>query len=160
MNFQFRSATSEDYEAFCDLSASVDRLHRENLPDFFQEPSGPVRERKYFQELLARNDVQIFIAAQDQKIVGYVHIFVQETPSIPLLKQRKFGVIDAIVVDEAFRGQGVGKKLMDRAESWAREQGATSMELNVYTFNQEALDFYQRIGYRSLRTRMSKEIPR
>ena len=38
--------------------------------------------------------------------------------------------IVAFVVDTSFRRKGIGKKLIQEAESWAREQGAVGIALN------------------------------
>jgi GNAT superfamily N-acetyltransferase len=46
---------------------------------------------------------------------------------------------------ESLRGRGVGTALLARAESFAREQGATAVYLDTLDF--QALSFYQRRGY-------------
>ena len=158
MSFKYREATIDDYKALCDLTNSLDQLHRENLPGVFQKFEGPVREQEYIQELLNSENVRLFIAEKDSRVLGYIHIAVKDAPSIPVMKPRRYGIIDSIVVDEAYRNQGVGRKLVERAEKWAQEKGATSIELNVYEFNREARVFYSRVGYSSIMMRMSKQI--
>jgi GNAT superfamily N-acetyltransferase len=49
-------------------------------------------------------------------------------------------------VDDAHRGQGAGSRLMDAAEQYAREQGATNASLD--TFGYQARPFYEKRGYR------------
>jgi GNAT superfamily N-acetyltransferase len=38
--------------------------------------------------------------------------------------------IVALVVESKYRNMGIGKKLMEEAENWARKQGAISIGLN------------------------------
>jgi len=49
-------------------------------------------------------------------------------------------------VAEAYRGGGVGSKLMEQAEAAAREQGCRGVYLDTFTF--QAPRFYERRGYR------------
>ncbi len=59
-----------------------------------------------------------------------------------------------------FQYHGIGRRLMDEAQAWASARGATSIELNVYEFNEDAIAFYERLGYRTLSRKMSKELGR
>jgi ribosomal protein S18 acetylase RimI-like enzyme len=53
--------------------------------------------------------------------------------------------IDALWVDEAYRGRGVGGALMQRAEEMARARGIVNTHLETTSF--QALPFYQKLGY-------------
>ena len=53
--------------------------------------------------------------------------------------------IDALWVDEAYRGRGVGGALMRRAEEVARARGIVNIHLETTSF--QALPFYQKLGY-------------
>ena len=59
--------------------------------------------------------------------------------------------IDHICCDAQFRGQGVGKKLMEAAEAQARDQGCTFMSLWVAAENR-AKNLYERQGYQVTET--------
>ena len=47
---------------------------------------------------------------------------------------------------------------MDEMQAWAIAKGATSIELNVYEFNETAISFYERLGYQTLSRKMSKQL--
>lgn len=53
--------------------------------------------------------------------------------------------IDELWVDESYRGTGMGKRLMDRAESYARENAITGLWL--WTQSWQAPKFYQSLGF-------------
>jgi len=53
--------------------------------------------------------------------------------------------VDLLVVPEAARGQGLGAKLMDRAETLARKKGCQGIWLDTFSF--QAPDFYLRLGF-------------
>ena len=54
--------------------------------------------------------------------------------------------IDDICVDEASRGQGVGKALYDHVIGYARSHGFYNVTLNVWSCNPGALKFYEAMG--------------
>jgi GNAT superfamily N-acetyltransferase len=51
-----------------------------------------------------------------------------------------------VVADEA-EGQGVGRLLLEAAETWAQEQGLAMLTLNVFEGNVRARAVYERLGY-------------
>ena len=60
-------------------------------------------------------------------------------------------LIEDMVVDKRLRGCGIGRRLMKSAEAWARERGASRLQLLADRTNFPALDFYDKIGWRPTR---------
>lgn len=58
-------------------------------------------------------------------------------------------LVEDVVVDPGHRGQGIGRALMEALATWAREQGATRMQLLADTNNAPALAFYDRQGWQT-----------
>jgi GNAT superfamily N-acetyltransferase len=59
----------------------------------------------------------------------------------------RFGVrcwVEDLAVSPEHRSQGVGKALLDRAKDWARERGASHLELDSGDARAEAHRFYER----------------
>ena len=156
MHIDIRFAETNDYEDLCALSEQGDRLHREQLPHLFHKPEGPVREWEYIQKLLEDTTTALLVAEWGDKLVGYVNVMLLQSSSNPLLKPRHYAVVDNLIVDEGHRRQGVGSALMERAEAWAKEKGAESVELNVYHFNETAQALYQQLGYEVVSSKLSK----
>jgi ribosomal protein S18 acetylase RimI-like enzyme len=67
-------------------------------------------------------------------------------------------VVDSVYVHPQFRMQGLGEMLMLTGEEWALENGADSLELNVYDFNTAARGLYEKLGYQTLSRKMLKWI--
>jgi len=60
--------------------------------------------------------------------------------------------VEDLAVDPGHRSRGVGKALLDAAKAWARERGATHLELDSAEPRTDAHRFYEREGaaYRSI----------
>ena len=52
--------------------------------------------------------------------------------------------VEDLAVSPEHRSQGVGKALLDRAKGWARERGATHLELDSGEAREAAHRFYER----------------
>jgi len=59
------------------------------------------------------------------------------------------GHVADLAVTETARRMGVGSALMNAAEQWARGRGLAVLSLDVWSTNQRALAFYERLGYRA-----------
>ncbi len=57
--------------------------------------------------------------------------------------------IEDVVVEARERGRGLGRRLLDALEEWARERGATRLQLLVDRENVPAARFYSRLGWRA-----------
>lgn len=153
-----RKAIASDYDALCDLFDELDALHRDHLPHMFQKPPGPVRDRDYYLGLLTDESVGLFVAESGENILGFVHAVVREAPAIPLFVPRRYAVLIDLVVRSEYQEHGIGRMLADQVQAWAIAEGATSIELNVYEFNRNAISFYKGLGYQTLSQKMSKDL--
>ena len=53
--------------------------------------------------------------------------------------------VDLLFVDKKYRGQGIGKRLLQEAEAWAKKKACRNINLNTITF--QSPGFYQKMGY-------------
>jgi len=73
--------------------------------------------------------------------VAALHVF-------PLFERAaRRGRLVALVVDDAFRGQGIGRKLVEAAENRARSLGSDDMEITSSRERVAAHEFYAALGY-------------
>jgi diamine N-acetyltransferase len=158
METHIRTATANDYENLCELFNEIDTLHYVNLPHIFQKPNGPAREKDYFLGLVTDENIGLFVVEMDQKLIGFVHVLVRDTPVFPIIIPQHYAVIDGIAVKSEFQNYGIGKMLMEKAQAWATTKGAVFIELNVYEFNRNAISFYERLGYQISSRKMRKKI--
>ena len=157
MEVMVRKATNDDYSALCELFDEIDALHRDNLPRIFREPSGAAREQEYL-GLLANENTAFFVATVDEKLVGFLQAVVRDAPAMPVFVPRRYVIVDSVAVRSGYKHHGIGSILMEEAQEWALANGATSIELNVYEFNESAIAFYEKLGYRTFSRKMSKEL--
>jgi ribosomal protein S18 acetylase RimI-like enzyme len=153
--YRVREATIEDHAAIAALFLEGDRHHHRGVPAVFAEPVPPVRSRELIAGQLADGFGAYLLAEHAGEVVGLARVEEQGAPELPVFVQRRYLVVDAVVVTERLRGAGVGQALMEAAHVWGRARGLTSVQLHVWEFNQDAIRFYERLGYTTLSRRMS-----
>lgn len=91
---------------------------------------------------LHRKRIVTFIAKADGKIVGYITLIFGR-----FRKFRGNAYIANVSVRPEYRGKGIGKKLMARAEEYAKSRRARRLELEVFAQNVGAINLYEELGY-------------
>jgi diamine N-acetyltransferase len=158
MLLSIRAAVASDYEGLCVLFHEGDTLHNENLPRIFRKHKEPVRERDSVLSLIAAEDVGFFVAQSENRLTGMICVLIKESPDKPFFTRRRYALVDEIVVLEKYRRSGIGQALIEKAQEWALAKGAESIELNVWEFNQDAIDFYKKLGYETASRKMNKQL--
>jgi GNAT superfamily N-acetyltransferase len=62
----------------------------------------------------------------------------------------EYGELKRIFVRPAYRGQGLSKRIMQRLETHAAEQGTHLVRLETGIYQQEAIALYERMGYQRI----------
>ena len=109
-------------------------------------------------DILNNPDMRLFVAEDDDKIIGFLWGILRDAPDTAFHTPRRFLIVDMIGVSEVYRGKGVGRALMDEAEKWAKAQGITQSELSVWDFNEGARAMYGKMGYERIHQRLWKSL--
>ena len=143
-----RRADPHDIPGLNRLLEQVLMVHHRGRPDLFKSGA-----KKYTDEeltaLLADESRPVF-AAFDEKgqMLGYAFCIFQQHINNNILTDVLTLYIDDLCVDETCRGRGVGRKLYDHVLAFARQSGCYNVTLNVWSLNESAMAFYERMGLR------------
>ncbi len=64
--------------------------------------------------------------------------------------------VEDMVIDEAYRQQGIGRQLLASVLDWAKQQGATRAQLLVDIDNLPAVGYYHHLGWDTSRLNMRR----
>ena len=154
-----RKATIEDYDGVSEVLEEVDALHRDTLPDMFQAPKvWPARSRDEISEMIDNEEKLLVIAEMNGEIVGINIAQIQSTPEIPIWVPKCFAYIGPMAVSETHQRLGIGTKLMEAAFDWTKEKGINKVDLTVFEFNEQAIGFYDKLGFKTFMRRMELKL--
>jgi RimJ/RimL family protein N-acetyltransferase len=120
--------------------AAVDAVAREKRYLLFVDGPSLTQSEAFVHSIIARSWTQ-FLAVDDEQVVGWCDITFGE-----LEAQRHVGHLGIGVLPE-YRGQGLGKELMQRALDDAFSKGIERVELGVFASNARATALYRRFGF-------------
>ncbi len=95
-------------------------------------------------ELLNKDAVAIFVANHDKEAVGFCVASITAN----------LGEIDSLYLKPAARGQGSSRQLMAAAMGWLGEQAPENIRLLVGDGNEEAITYYEKLGFKKRATMM------
>lgn len=145
-----RLASLDDVDALAQVYLSSARHDATLDPEFYTVPDreAVVRDLRETLQLEADADAVRLVAELDGTVVGSAEVELRSPSPGSMLRTERAASVGMAVL-EGHRGAGIGSRLMEAAEAWARERGATLMLLDASAANVDALRFYeQRHGYR------------
>lgn len=138
-----RNAAVNDYEAVEAIMEQVQDLHAGWRPDVYRA-GVVVLPPDYFDELVRGGHALVW---EENGAVAGVVIYRERQTGGPVKMERKTFYIDSIAVDEAHRGRGVGRRLLDECKAIARQWGCCGLELQVNALNARAMKLYREYGF-------------
>ena len=103
---------------------------------------------------LAQDDLVFWLAIDGTELLGAIL-----TRPQPYADGKIRGGVDELAVAASRRNQGIGRRLMELAETHYRDEKATGMLLTVVEGNGPAVHLYESLGYKTIqhRLRMTKD---
>lgn len=105
-------------------------------------------------ELLRIVGDRVVVAELDGRVAGLAHLHVSPT----IEDDRPAAKLAALVVDEAHRGEGIGRTLVEAIEAEARTRGCVVLFLTTASRREDAHDFYRRVGLEETGKRFAKRL--
>ncbi len=90
-----------------------------------------------------------FVALDDERVVALVTVSLHTTLATGVTAK-----IEGFVVERTYRSRGLGARLLERAERWARERGCPKIGLTSNAIRERAHAFYQNHGYAVVKTQL------
>lgn len=131
MKFSIRNAEIKDSESIAELSNQLG----------YESDNNTIQKR--LTGILDNNDNCVFVALENEKIIGWIHGFYsRRVESDPFIE------IGGLVVDENYRKNGIGKILVEKIIKWSDSKKCKKLRVRCNIIRKEAHIFYQKIGFK------------
>jgi len=124
-------------------------------------PSGADIVDKYIPQMLERcKECQgiILVAEVDGDVAGYATVFAKVRSEELEDGGIEFGLVSDLVVTKDFRGRGLGRQLLEAAESYARASDVNWLRIGMLAGNQSARNLYTSMGFSNLYVELEKDL--
>ncbi|WP_029985464.1 GNAT family N-acetyltransferase [Pedobacter jeongneungensis] len=112
---------------------------------FYNQFSDIGMAKAFIDERLLHNESIIFLAidADTEQPVGFTQLY----PKYSSVRLSKNWILNDLYVDETYRKQGIGEKLIKTAMDFAKANGSTFVQLETAVDNYTAQHLYETIGF-------------
>jgi len=136
MDFVIRTAVPGDAPALASLAGEL------GYPSAVAEIAGRLSK------VMDAPENQVLVAeAAAHEIVGWVHVF-----GAARVESDGFAELGGLVVAEAWRGRGIGARLVASAEQWARENAYHKLTIRSRADRAESHQFFEHLGFQVRKT--------
>lgn len=137
MNAAIDFATADDLEPMADLLAELFTLESDFKPERGKQIAGL--------RLILDNPAigQLFVLRVDGRVAGMANALF----TVSTAEGRRVVLLEDVIVKEAHRGSGLGRKLVEHILAWAAANGLPRVTLLADKDNAPALAFYERLGF-------------
>ena len=141
MNFNISKAMLNEISEINSMLTDLIQDERKNYDSNINEN---YKVQEFYEKLIDNENKIIFVARDNDIILGYVYGFIQDNGN---LFNNKMAKLDALFVKEQYRGNGIARSLIREFINWAREKEVAYVELTVCKDNTNAIDLYQNEGF-------------
>jgi GNAT superfamily N-acetyltransferase len=130
--------SAPELEELLPMIAAYQRFYEVEEPD-------EVSNRAFFSRFLAPSDDGLLLGAwrcEDEELVGYACLYWHFTSLVPA----ETVLMNDLYVNEAHRGEGIGRALIEASAQVARERGAYQLQWVTRPDNETAQRLYDKTG--------------
>ncbi|MGB0130413.1 GNAT family N-acetyltransferase [Chlorobium sp.] len=136
-HIRIREAVTADIGRCAELLGMLFAAEREFTPD-------PVAQRRGLELVLDSPQTgRVFVCETGGRIAGMVMLLF----TVSTFLGKKVALLEDMIVDPAFRAQGIGARLIAHSVEFARHEGLGRITLLTDHDNTAALNFYHRAGF-------------
>ncbi|SFC31718.1 GNAT family N-acetyltransferase [Bacillus sp. UNCCL81] len=135
MEIKYRIASTNDSSEIARLSGQLG----------YNVEKDEVIER--LNKILGQNDHVVIVAEIEGQLIGWIHAHGRY-----LIESPPYVEIDGLIVDSTYRGQKIGKLLVERCEEWSKLSGFKEIRVRTNETRLETLIFYEKIGFKNTKS--------
>ena len=138
-----RQATLDDLKIIQNLNFELFKLEKENFDSTLIVEWPLTKEGKNYFEDLIKNEF-VIVAIVNEKIIGYLAGTICEKCPYEITQ---YGEINNMLVDNNYRGQGVGKRLINKFKDYCKSKNINNLKVVASAKNTNAIKFYKTQGF-------------
>ena len=137
-NLTIRPVQASDYERWASLWAGYNTFYKRTLPDAITQTTW----RRFFDE---KEPVHALVAEENGQLLGLVHYLFHRFTS--MIEDNCY--LADLFTNEAARGKGIGRKLIEAVYDKAREAGCSRVYWQTHETNAVAQVLYNGVAERT-----------
>lgn len=100
--------------------------------------------KKLYNEKISDKDSYYVVMENDNKVVAILIMYIRTK----LTRAKKEAYVESIIVNEEFRNNGIGRKLLQHAIDYAKALDCEVIDLSCVLSNEKGQKFYEEMGFK------------
>ena len=152
MDFNIHQADKEEALQMNDLLTKL--IQDEKQYDDTIDPNFIVVS--FYEQYIEDKNKCLLVATKEKMVVGYLYGYIKnpEGGTIDVFSAK----LDALFVSEEYRKQHIAKDLIDNFKTWCKDKNVTSLEVDVCSENNKALNLYKQAGFEEFKKSLKMDI--
>lgn len=88
-----------------------------------------------------------FTAYHHDDVIGHIMVYIEKD-----IDGNRIGIIKNLFIEKSWRNKKIAKKLVDAAIMYFKIKNIGNVQLEVWSINKTAIDFYQKLGFEFVQT--------
>jgi len=151
MNILIRNAEIKDQDIINNFLEKL--LHYEAI-NYDKNTRQDAKINSYYNNKIGIKPYLILVAEIDNKVVGYIY----GRRLVNLLHYHKEAIIEHLYIEEEYRNQHIGTKLINSFTDIVKEEGIKFIHIDNYEKNTIAKNLYTKLGFNIMNEKRRKEI--
>lgn len=122
----------------------------------------PEYRELYFKKTMdeiKKYDGEMFLYKDNNEILGLIVGFINNEDTFEYdFKAPKRGRVSELIVTKKTRSKGIGRQLLDRLTQYFKENNCFDILIEVFGYNENGINFYEKNGYHTRLVEMTKKI--
>ncbi len=153
-----KKATKKDILVLTDLNKEVQDFHHKIFPKKFKLSKTAEMEKIFDNFLKDKNSTILIYYSENNTPIGYIVYEDKIYKESSFTYSYKVFYIHHIAIDQKYQGHGVGQKLIRAVVNDAHKRCVDSIELDVWSQNINAKDFFIKFGFKTFNEKMSLDL--
>ena len=150
-----RKATPNDMDAITALNSQLADYHH-TIDSYYRPGSETAPSFKENLSFFMQKENITVVVAETDKIIGYAIGVIE--PAKSFVAPDEIGKISHTFVEEEYRNQGIGKKMVDTLICWFIQEGVVHVELSVDSRNESGVKAWQHLGFKEYMKKMRLDL--
>ena len=152
---EIKEACEKNINDIIELLIEANKYHSNLRPDLFNGKN-PKYNYNDLLNIIHNPNMKIYVCIINDKAIGHIFMILNNHKNDVVLNDFKTLYIDDICVKAEERGKGIASSLFDYIKKYAKDNGYYNIELNVWSFNDNAYKFYEKMGLKPQKVTMEK----
>lgn len=151
---KIRPATIADVPELVSLNRDVQRMHADAFPSRFRKDARDAEVADAFLDTI-RLETSYWLVAEEGSVAGFLSSEFRQRDESWFMEPHRVCYLAGIVVSPEFRRRGIARALFEELKAEANRRNVAQVDLDVWSFNEEAKETFEKLGFHRIMERMT-----